>query len=127
MDHPSRRLSERHRLKRPVEAHLLLCGGDSASGWIVDEQSDGLGMAFGADDVPRLTMHTDCCVGGPANLRLEGYEPDERPIPVRLAHVTRQSANLVCRAGLSFDVSRMRSEDVSRLLRVWQRLMAVTV
>jgi len=126
MVHPARRLADRRRLTRPIEAVLLLCRGEEASGWIVDEQADGLGMAFGADDVPLLAEHAGCCVGNPADLRLEGYTEDDPPIPVRLAHVTRQSENLVCRAGLSFDVSRMRSEDVARLLRVWRTLLAPT-
>ena len=124
MVHPARRLADRRRLTRPIEAVLHLCGGARACGWIVDEQADGLGMAFGADDVPLLGEHADCCVGNPADLQLEGYSDEDRPIPVRLAHVTRQSENLVCRAGLSFDVSRMRSEDVARLLRVWRTLLA---
>jgi hypothetical protein len=124
MVHPARRLADRRRLRRPIEAVLTLCRGDRASGWIVDEQADGLGMAFGADDVPLLGQHADCCIGNPADLRLEGYADEERPIPVRLAHVTRHAENLVCRAGLSFDVSRMRSEDVARLLRVWRTLLA---
>lgn len=124
MVHPARRLAERHRLARPIEAVLLLCRDEQAFGWIVDEQADGLGMAFGADDVPRLAEHAECCVGGPADLKLEGYREEDRPIPVRIAHVTRKSDNLVCRAGLSFDVARMRSEDVARLLTVWRTLLA---
>ena len=76
---------------------LYLCRGDRASGWVVDEQADGLGMAFGADDVPLLTEHAECCVGGAADLQIEGYSAEDRPIPVRIAHVTRQSKNLVCR------------------------------
>jgi len=124
MLHPARRLAERRRLSRPIEAVLQLCGGGRACGWIVDEQADGLGMAFGAEDVPLLGEHADCCVEGPVDLQLEGYTEDERPIPVRLAHVTRQSEHLVCRAGLSFDVTRMQSEDVARLLRVWRTLLA---
>lgn len=126
MVHPARRLAARRRLSRPIEAALLLCRGDQADGWIVDEQADGLGMAFGADDVPLLELHADCCVGNPCDLRIEGYRAEDPPIPVRLAHVTRQSDNLVCRAGLSFDVARMRSEDVARLLRVWRTLLAPT-
>ena len=124
MVHPARRLADRRRLPRPIEAVLHLCRGEQASGWIVDEQADGLGMAFGADDVPLLGEHVECCVGNPADLWLESTTEDEPPIPVRLAHVTRQSEDLVCRAGLSFDVTRMRSEDVARLLRVWRTLLA---
>jgi len=124
MAQPARRLAERHRLDRPIEAILFLCRDDRAFGWIVDEQADGLGMAFGADDVPRLAEHAHCCIGGPVDLKLEGYGEEDRPIPVRLAHVTRKAENLVCRAGLSFDVARMRSEDVARLLRVWRTLLA---
>lgn len=124
MVHPARRLAARRRLSRPIEAMLLLCRGAQAEGWVVDEQADGLGMVFGSDDVPVLELHADCCVGGSCDLRLEGYGEDDPPIPVRLAHVTRQSENLVCRAGLSFDVARMRSEDVARLLRVWRTLLA---
>ena len=71
------------------------------------------------DGVPQLE-------GGAADLQLEGYSDEDRPIPVRVAHVTRQSENLVCRAGLSFDVTRMQSEDVARLLRIWRTLLAPT-
>lgn len=124
MVHPARRLADRRRLTRPIEAVLYLCRGEQVSGWIVDEQADGLGMAFGADDVPVLGAHADCCVGRPADLRIEGYAADDPPIPVRLAHVTRPSHDRVCRAGLSFDVTRMRSEDVARLLRVWRTLLS---
>ena len=124
MVHPVRRLADRRRLSRPIEAVLHLCRSEQACGWIVDEQADGLGMAFGADDVPLLAEHAECCVGAAADLQLEGYADDDRPIPFRIAHVTRQSENLVCRAGLSFDVARMQSEDVARLLRVWRTLLA---
>ena len=76
--------------------------------------------------MPLLAKHAECCVGGAADLQLEGYSDEDRPIPVRVAHVTRQSENLVCRAGLSFDVTRMQSEDVARLLRIWRTLLAPT-
>lgn len=126
MPHPVRRIAERRLLRRPLEARLLLCRGESATGWIVDEQDDGLGMAFGSEDVARLADHVDCCVGGPVDLYLEGYTGDSRPIPVRLAHVTHQSEGLECRAGLAFDVTRMTSQDVAHLLQVWRRLVAAS-
>lgn len=124
MTHPGRRLSERRRLARPVEAELLLCGGQTAKGWIVDEHEEGLGMAFGAEDVPCLMGHVSCCVGTSVDLWLGADRRRGRPVPVRLAHLTRHGESLVCRAGLAFDVSRMRSEDVAHLLTVWRSLMA---
>lgn len=45
-------------------------------------------------------------------------------MPVRLVHLTKHGESLVCRAGLAFDVSRMRSEDVAYLLNLWRSLMA---
>jgi hypothetical protein len=118
-----RRLSARRRLARPLEAELRLCGGEAVSGWIVDEQDDGLGMAFGAGDVGRLTAHRDCCVASEANLRFAGGDPGGRPIPVWVAHVTDGPTPGTCRAGLAFDVPRMCAEDISHLLAVWRRLM----
>ncbi|MHC5011854.1 MAG: hypothetical protein ACYTG6_13070 [Planctomycetota bacterium] len=121
----SRRLSERRRLERPLEAELLLCKGRTVSGWIIDEQDDGVGMAFGADDVPRLMEHRTCCVSSRADLWLADFESRGRPIPVWLAHVTEGTTEGTCRAGLSFDVARMRAEDITHLLAIWRRLMAV--
>ncbi len=66
MTNTSRRLATRTALKRPIEARILLCRGDRVGGWVLDEQDDGLGMAFGAGDVPKLTQHVECCVGGTA-------------------------------------------------------------
>jgi hypothetical protein len=122
MTNPGRRIATRQALKRPLEARLLLCRGDMVGGWIVDEQDDGLGMVFGAADVPRVEEHQACCVGGPADLFLQHPQNDARPVPVRLAHVTRPDEKQEVRAGLEFDVGRMRSKDVARLLRIWRHM-----
>ena len=116
-----RRLAERKPLAKPIEARLHLCRGEEAAGWIVDEQDDGLGMAFGSGDVPLLATHADCCIGGPVSVSLGSRDEAPHPIPVRLAHVTRKELGQVCRAGLAFDVSRMQSEDVAHLLTLWRR------
>ena len=125
MSKPSRRLSARHRLPRPLEAELMLCGGVTISGWIVDEQDDGVGMAFGGPDVERVEAHRPCCVASPADLWLADEQGRGRPVPVRLAHVTRTKApeKGTCRAGLAFDVPRMQAEDITHLLAIWRRLV----
>lgn len=118
-----RRLSVRRRLERPLDAVLRLCGGASIQGWIVDEQDDGIGMAFGASDADRVLEHEGCCGGRPADVWLEGEGPDEaRAIPMRLAHVTRTDEG-TARVGLQFDVPRMEPEDIVHLLGVWRRLV----
>ena len=99
MSKPSRRLSARHRLPRPLEAELMLCGGVTISGWIVDEQDDGVGMAFGGPDVERVEAHRPCCVASPADLWLADEQGRGRPVPVRLAHVTR-TKNVEARSGV---------------------------
>jgi hypothetical protein len=119
----SRRLSFRRRLERPVEATLHLCREERVAGWIVDEQDDGLGMMFGADDVPRLEAHRDCCVGGSAEVWLADEETKGRAVPVVLAHVTEADKPGTCRAGLAFEVRRMAPEDVTHLMAIWRRLM----
>lgn len=127
MRNSGRRLSPRRKLDRPLEAELLLCQGHVVAGWIVDEQDDGLGMAFGDGDVPRLEEHRACCLGGPVDLWLNDGGARGRPVPVRLAHVTKKGEARDCRAGLAFDVSRMTAEDVAHLLAVWRHLMATPV
>jgi hypothetical protein len=124
MAESSRRLSARRRLERPLEAELLLCRGATVSGWIVDEQDDGVGMAFGGEDVARLEAHRACCVGAKADLWLADDEGRGRPIPVALAHVTKaKTAGHGLRAGLAFDVPRMQAEDIGHLLAIWRRLL----
>ena len=120
---PSRRLSARRRLRRPVEATLVLCAEDEIVGWIVDEQDDGLGMMFGGPDVARLEGHADCCVGGVGDLWLSNPEGEDRPVPVRLAHVTVLDRPGTCRAGLAYEVRRMAPEDITHLMAVWRTLM----
>lgn len=121
MTQTGRRLAERHALRRPVEARLLLCRAETVGGWVLDEQDDGLGMVFGSRDVARLEEHIECCVGGPIDLFMGGGQGG-RPIPVCLAHISPATDKQECRAGLAFDVSRMRSEDVGRLLTMWRQL-----
>ena len=121
-----RRLSNRNRLDRPVEAHLSLCRGQQVRGWIVDEQDDGVGMMFGAEDVAALRTHEACCVGGPADLWLAEEGREGHPVPVRLAHVTPEGPRQTCRAGLAFDVGRMKASDIAHLLGVWRRLVVAT-
>lgn len=124
MTSSGRRLSPRHRLQHPVEAALGLCGGQTVRGWIVDEQDDGVGMAFGGDDVLRMLGHQHCCRGAATALWLEdGESSSVRPIPMRLAHVTPTADGRTCRAGLAFDVRRMEPQDIVHLLGVWRRLV----
>jgi hypothetical protein len=107
-----------------MEAELLLCKGQTVAGWIVDEQDDGVGMMFGGEDVDRLTAHRGCCVAAAADLWLADSETRGRPIPIWLAHVTPGPKPGTCRAGLAFDVPRMRAEDITHLLAIWRRLMS---
>jgi len=48
--------------------------------------------------------------------------PDARPVPMRLAHITRSPEGR-CTAGLSFDVRRMKPEDIVHLLGLWRRFV----
>lgn len=115
-----RRLSNRNRLERPVEATLVLCGREPVGGWIVDEQDEGLGMAFGGPDVDRMQTHRACCLREAVDLWIGDREdPENRPVPMRLVHVTPVDA-AKCVAGLAFDVPRMKSADIVHLLRVWR-------
>ena len=123
MSKSGRRLSQRNRLERPVEAELHLCRDEAVHGWIVDEQDDGVGMMFGGEDVDKLIGHKDCCVKAPADLWIGDDDREGRPIPVRLAHVTPVGKDRTCRAGLAFDVSRMQPQDITHLLGVWRRLV----
>lgn len=123
MPNPRRRLSVRKHLDRPLEAALRLCGGDPIQGWIVDEQDDGIGMAFGAADAEQVLGHCECCLHQAADLWLDGEGPDEaRAVPMRMAHVTRQAEG-TAKVGLQFDVPRMQPEDIVHLLGVWRRLV----
>ena len=122
MTQTRRRLATRQELQRPLEARLLLCRGDTVVGWVLDEQDDGLGMIFGSKDVPKLEDHRECCLGGPVDLYMTCACHDGRPIPVKLAHITPSSPRQESRAGLAFDVARMRSDDVGRLLQMWREL-----
>ena len=58
------------------------------------------------------------------DLWLQDEESGRHSVPVRLAHVTPNDDGRTSRAGLAFDVSRMRSEDVANLLQVWRHLLA---
>ena len=123
MPAPRRRLSVRRRLERPLEAVLGLCREDHIKGWIIDEQDDGIGMAFGAEDAALVRGHQKCCVRQPAELWLEDDDPDgPRPIPMVLAHVT-QTRRGIANVGLAFDVARMQPEDIVHLLGIWRRLV----
>ena len=119
----TRRLSERHTLERPLEANLICCG-EAVSGWIVDEQDDGLGMAFGGDDVGRVQAFRERCPDGRVQLWLGDDEVRGRAIPVRLVHVTPPDGERACRAGLAFDVAHMAAEDIAHLMVIWRRLMS---
>jgi len=119
----SRRLSRRRPLARPLEADLVL-DDEPVSGWVVDEQDDGLGMAFGGADVDRLCAFHETSRDGRVQLVLGDDPTNTRAIPVRLVHVTRNDSGHACRAGLSFDVARMAAEDIAHLMVVWRRLMA---
>ncbi|MFV1960082.1 MAG: hypothetical protein ACC662_11795 [Planctomycetota bacterium] len=124
MTNSGRRLSQRNRLERPVEAELHLCGEDTVFGWIVDEQDDGVGMMFGAEDAERLLAHETCCVNAPATMWLAEEDREGRPIPVRVIHFTRpDDQDRACRAGLAFDVARMKPQDITHLLGIWRRLV----
>jgi hypothetical protein len=115
-----RRLSIRNRLVRPVEAVLVLCRNDHVPGWIVDEQDEGIGMAFGGADVGRMRGHASCCLRQPVDLWIgDEDDPENRPVPMRLVHVTPSSA-ATCVTGLTFDVRRMKSKDIVHLLGVWR-------
>lgn len=115
-----RRLSNRNRLDRPVEAVVGLCDREKVGGWIVDEQDEGLGMAFGGGDVDRIQAHKHCCLHQPAKLWIGSVDdPENRPVPMRLVHVTPVDAGK-CVAGLRFDVPRMKSADIVHLLRIWR-------
>ena len=82
MVHPARRLADRRRLASTDRGRAAASAAATGRrGWIVDEQADGLGMAFGADDVPLLAAHAECCVGDAADLQLEGYSDEEPPDP----------------------------------------------
>lgn len=118
-----RRLSNRNPLHRPVEGVLALCGGERVGGWIVNEQDEGLGMAFGGPDVERIQAHRDCCLREPVRLWI-GDSQDEanRPVPMRLVHVTAVDAGK-CLTGLTFDVARMKSADIVHLLGVWRNFV----
>jgi len=126
MKETGRRLAPRTPLRTPLEASLRVCRGDNVPGWIVEEQDDGLGMMFGAEDAERLLAHGTCCVEGEADLVLSEPGRVTCTVPVRLAHVTLQETSRVCRAGLSYDVRRFRPEDIARLLGLWRRLAETT-
>jgi hypothetical protein len=121
-----RRLSIRHRLTHPVEASLGLCRGGRAHGWIVNEQDDGIGMVFAAQDVARMLGHAECCLQGPVDLWIGADGPPTvRAVPMRLAHVTPRDGG-PCLAGLAFDVARMQPEDVVHLLGIWRRFVVAS-
>ncbi len=128
MTSSGRRLSQRNRLERPVEATLGLCTEGRVFGWIVDEQDDGIGMVFGGADVSRMVAHRDCCLRAEIDLWLvdDPTLDPTRPIPMRLAHVTPSDDEKTCRAGLAFDVGRMQPQDIVHLLGIWRRLVPAT-
>ena len=123
MDMPGRRLSERRRLERPLEADLILSEDQTVAGWIVDEQDDGVGMMFGGEDVSVIEGFLGDAEGVNADLWIGDAEKG-RAVPVRVRHVTAAGKERECRVGLSFDVRRMEAEDITHLMAIWRRLMA---
>lgn len=121
---PGRRVNARARLKPPVEARLLL-GDDAVSGWIVDQQEDGLGMRFGAGDAVRLGARPEPWREGPLELGLPGLDAPWQRLPVALVHVTQTDpVRRECLVGLVYDRKRMKPEQVQVLLETWHRFDA---
>jgi hypothetical protein len=119
--HPGRRLSNRTRLKPPLEARLEL-DGHSIQGWIVDQQDDGLGLRFGGADADRLLGAPTPWMSGQPTLALVGMKAPTERLPVRVVHVTASpAARKECLIGLTYDRVRMRPEHVLQLLETWQR------
>lgn len=121
---PGRRVSARTRLTSPMEVRLVL--GDAAVlGWIVDQQDDGLGLRFGAEDAELLASGFERWREGPLDLYLPGLEAPQERLPVALVHVTRKDpSRRECFVGLTYDRRRMKPQQVSRLLDLWRRFEA---
>ena len=121
LPHAGRRLTARTRLKPPVEAKLSI-GAESVDGWIVDQQDDGLGLRFGAEDAVRLLHETNAWIRGTCNLALLGAHAPAETLPVTVVHVTPRDETLhECLVGLVYDRVRMKPEQVLRLLETWQK------
>lgn len=121
LPHAGRRLTARTRLKPPVEARLSL-GAESVDGWIVDQQDDGLGLRFGAEDAVQLLRATAAWLRGPCSLALLGAHAPAETLPVTVVHLTpRDETHHECLVGLIYDRVRMKPEQVLRLLETWQK------
>lgn len=115
------------RLDPPPEVRLHL-PGEATDGWLVDQQDDGLGLRFGAQDAERLLRSAERWRLGPLELQLPGLEAPRERLPVRLVHVTpRDSTCRECLVGLVYDRVRMKPDQIARLLHLWRRFDAARV